>query len=114
MTLSRSLSAAALLAATVLPAHGFELRGVGFDEDGRLPEAAVLDGFGCTGPNRSPALEWTSPPPGTGSLALTMYDLDAPTGSGFWHWIVLGLPPAAGGLAEDAGNAARRRCRRGR
>ncbi|WP_027134716.1 YbhB/YbcL family Raf kinase inhibitor-like protein [Geminicoccus roseus] len=106
MTLSRSLFAAALLVAGVLPAQAFELRGVGMAGEGQLPETAVLDGFGCTGPNHSPALEWTAPPPGTRSLALTMYDLDAPTGSGFWHWIVLGLPPQARGLAEDAGNPA--------
>jgi Raf kinase inhibitor-like YbhB/YbcL family protein len=49
-------------------------------------------GFGCAGGNRSPTLRWEDPPAGTESFTLTMYDPDAPTGSGFWHWLVCNLP----------------------
>ena len=45
----------------------------------------VFDGFGCTGPNLSPALEWSGAPEGTNSYILTVHDPDAPTGSGFWR-----------------------------
>jgi Raf kinase inhibitor-like YbhB/YbcL family protein len=104
MTALHRFSAAMLMAMTALPAGAFELRITDIAADGTLPDGAVLNGFGCSGANRSPALAWTDPPAGTRSLALTMYDPDAPTGSGFWHWIVLGLPPTAGTLAEGAGD----------
>jgi Raf kinase inhibitor-like YbhB/YbcL family protein len=54
----------------------------------------------------SPALAWSNAPAGTKSFALTMYDPDAPTGSGFWHWTVLNIPGSATGLAQGVGNAA--------
>jgi Raf kinase inhibitor-like YbhB/YbcL family protein len=65
----------------------------------------VLNGFGCSGGNVSPELRWSNVPPGTQSLALQMYDPDAPTGSGFWHWAVYNIPPSATGLARGAGNS---------
>jgi hypothetical protein len=55
----------------------------------------VFDGFGCTGQNITPLLSWSDPPAGTQSFALTVYDPDAPTGSGWWHWIAYNLPAAS-------------------
>ena len=46
----------------------------------------TLNGFGCSGQNISPELQWSGLPSGTKSLALQLYDPDAPTGSGFWAW----------------------------
>ena len=66
----------------------------------------VLNGFGCKGENVSPALQWSNVPPGTKSLALQVYDPDAPTGSGFWHWAIYNMPASASGLAQGAGNGA--------
>jgi Raf kinase inhibitor-like YbhB/YbcL family protein len=66
----------------------------------------VLNGFGCKGQNISPALEWRNLPAGTKSLALQVYDPDAPTGSGFWHWAVYNMPATTTGLAQGAGNRA--------
>jgi len=65
----------------------------------------VLNGFGCTGGNVSPELSWSNVPPGTQSLALQVYDPDAPTGSGFWHWAVYNIPPTETGLPRGAGNS---------
>ena len=57
-----------------------------------LSHAQVYNGFGCTGENISPHLSWKNLPEGTKSLALTLYDPDAPTGSGWWHWVAFNIP----------------------
>ncbi len=70
--------------------------------DGKMPAAQVLNGFGCTGGNLSPALHWTGAPEGTQSFVVLIHDIDAPTGSGFWHWAVFGLPGGTTDLAAGA------------
>jgi Raf kinase inhibitor-like YbhB/YbcL family protein len=65
----------------------------------------ILNGFGCTGGNISPQLAWSNPPAGTQSFTLQVYDPDAPSGSGFWHWAVYNIPASATGLPRGAGNA---------
>ena len=73
---------------------------------GTFENKFVLNGFGCTGGNVSPSLQWSGVPAGTKSLALQMYDPDAPTGSGFWHWAVYNIPATTTSLAQGAGNSA--------
>ncbi|SFK58588.1 YbhB/YbcL family Raf kinase inhibitor-like protein [Rhodanobacter glycinis] len=73
-------------------------------EGGVLPLAQVSDATGYQGGNRSPRLAWEDVPEGTGSLVLTMYDPDAPTGSGFWHWVVVDISPQATELPAGAGS----------
>jgi Raf kinase inhibitor-like YbhB/YbcL family protein len=60
--------------------------------------------FGCTGDNISPSLKWSGAPDGTKSFAINLYDPDAPTGSGFWHWVVFNIPVSTTSLPADAGN----------
>ncbi len=61
--------------------------------------------FGVDGGNTSPPLQWDAPPADTQSLALTVYDPDAPTGSGFWNWVVVNIPVDARSLPRNAGKA---------
>ncbi|WP_034058524.1 YbhB/YbcL family Raf kinase inhibitor-like protein [Lacinutrix jangbogonensis] len=63
-----------------------------------------FNGFGCTGENQSPQLSWKNAPEGTKSFAVTMYDPDAPTGSGWWHWVVFDIPNTTTELLSGAGN----------
>lgn len=71
---------------------------------GEATETEEFNGFGCTGKNQSPQLSWVNAPEGTKSFAITMYDPDAPTGSGFWHWVVFDIPSNVDELVANAGD----------
>src|SRR5215218_4878651 len=68
------------------------------------PDQYVFNNFGCSGANHSPALSWSGAPKDTKSFAITVYDPDAPTGSGWWHWVVFNIPANVTELKPDAGN----------
>jgi Raf kinase inhibitor-like YbhB/YbcL family protein len=73
---------------------------------GRIASEQAANLFGCTSPNVSPALAWSGAPKATKSFAISMYDPDAPTGSGFWHWWVVDIPPDVTSLPKGAGSGA--------
>jgi Raf kinase inhibitor-like YbhB/YbcL family protein len=74
----------------------FELTSPAFDEGQPIPRK-----HSCDGENVSPALDWSSPPDGTRSLALIIHDPDAPSGD-FVHWVAWGIDPGDNGLGEGA------------
>ncbi|MBX2855971.1 MAG: YbhB/YbcL family Raf kinase inhibitor-like protein [Rhodobacteraceae bacterium] len=102
----RALIAAALLSialpVTPVLAEEFTLASEDISEGGTLDNSFVFQGFGCEGGNISPQLSWSGAPEGTKSFAVTAYDPDAPTGSGWWHWSVLNLPADAVALPRGA------------
>lgn len=82
----------------------FSLTSPDLEDGARLPQWARSGIAGAGGDDRSPALQWSGAPEGTKSFALTMYDPDAPTGSGWWHWAVHGIPAETHELAQNAGD----------
>ncbi|MDS4014864.1 MAG: YbhB/YbcL family Raf kinase inhibitor-like protein [Candidatus Accumulibacter sp.] len=101
-----SLGLTLALAALGVQAGDFTLVSPQIKPQGMINAQQVYNGFGCTGENVSPALEWKNPPPGTKSFAVLVHDPDAPTGgSGWWHWLVINLPAGASGLPLAAGKA---------
>ena len=104
----RSLAVASALTCALwasASAAEFKLSSPTIKPGSTLSDAQVFNGFGCTGKNVSPTLTWSGAPAGTMSFALTVYDPDAPTGSGWWHWVVYNIPANATELPEGAGTA---------
>lgn len=81
----------------------FKLTSADVAANSTIKNKQVFNGFGCSGDNVSPALSWNGAPAGTQSFALTVYDPDAPTGSGWWHWVVINIPANVTSLGAGAG-----------
>ncbi|MEQ7123247.1 YbhB/YbcL family Raf kinase inhibitor-like protein [Actinopolymorpha sp. B11F2] len=87
----------------------FDLTSTDISDGAGLPTPQLSGIFGAGGEDTSPQLAWTGFPERTRSFAVTVYDPDAPTASGFWHWVVYNLPvsvtelPTGAGAADGAG-----------
>lgn len=100
-------AASLLLASAAMPARAEMVLASTDIQDGQmLPMAQVFNSFGCTGENKSPQLSWTGVPENAKSLALTVYDPDAPTGSGWWHWVAFNIPVSVSALDTAASKSA--------
>ncbi|MCP2073241.1 UNVERIFIED_ORG: Raf kinase inhibitor-like YbhB/YbcL family protein [Pseudomonas lini] len=86
-------------------AADFSLTSQDIADNRPLTRREVFQGFGCEGGNTSPELSWANAPAGTRSYAITVYDPDAPTGSGWWHWTVFNLPASLHSLPSGAGSS---------
>jgi Raf kinase inhibitor-like YbhB/YbcL family protein len=102
--MKKNLLAAALLgAASLAQAAAFTLTSPDIKANAMIDKKFEFNGFGCSGENKSPALKWIGAPKAAKSFAVTVYDPDAPTGSGFWHWMVVNVPANVTELPADAG-----------
>jgi len=104
---SLGLLASLLFASTVTDAAAakFKLSSPDIKRHATIDEKYVFNAGGCTGGNASPALSWSGAPEGTKSFVVTVFDPDAPTGSGFWHWVMFNIPASVTGLPGGAGAA---------
>jgi len=93
------------LGSSAANAQSMTLTSSDIKEGGTIVNEQVFKGFGCTGGNISPALSWSGAPSGTKSFAITCFDPDAPTPSGFWHWLLVGIPADVTSLDAGAGTA---------
>jgi len=111
---ARSIAAAAFIVAFGFGALGASAAGAqsmtvtspDIKDGATIANEQVFKGFGCTGENKSPALSWNGAPSGTKSFAVSIYDPDAPTGSGWWHWVVYNIPAGTTSLPKNAGDPA--------
>jgi Raf kinase inhibitor-like YbhB/YbcL family protein len=97
--------AALLGAANLAQAADFRLSSPEIKAGTMIDKKFEFNGFGCAGENKSPALQWEGAPKDAKSFAVTVYDPDAPTGSGWWHWSVINIPASVTELKSDAGAA---------
>jgi Raf kinase inhibitor-like YbhB/YbcL family protein len=104
--MKRTLLAGALAGTALLAqAAGFTLSSPDIKANSTIDKKFESNIFGCSGENKSPALKWSGAPKDTKSFAVTVYDPDAPTGSGWWHWFVVNIPANVTELPADAGAA---------
>lgn len=96
------LIAAALFMSYALQAQIFTLRSDELGGQASLRQVANI--FGCKGENISPQLSWVNAPEGTQSFAVTIYDENAPTGSGWWHWLIFDIDKSVTELKSGAGD----------
>lgn len=85
---------------TLIPTFTLKSKELG----GQFTNKHYANSMGFSGENKSPQLYWENAPKETQSFAVTIYDMDAPTGSGFWHWLVFNIPANVYELESDAGD----------
>ena len=78
----------------------FDLTSPDLQNNHAFSQAEIANVFGCNGGNQAPRLQWRGAPAGTKSFVVTMFDPDAPTGSGFWHWLTWDIPASATSLGS--------------
>ena len=96
-----------LFCAVSASAADLTVRSSSLSSGGTIGIKYVANGLGCSGGNVSPEIQWKDVPKEAKFFAVTMFDPDAPTGSGWWHWGVINIPSNVFSLAEGAGSSKR-------
>jgi Raf kinase inhibitor-like YbhB/YbcL family protein len=104
MALAAAVVAFSALSASAALAQSMSVTSAEVSDGATITDAQVANVFGCKGGNISPSLKWSGAPSDAKSFAITAYDPDAPTGSGFWHWVVFNIPVGTTSLPKNAGS----------
>jgi phosphatidylethanolamine-binding protein (PEBP) family uncharacterized protein len=99
--------AVSVLGSSAAIAQNMTLTSSDLKEGGTIVNEQVFRGFGCAGGNVSPALSWSGAPSGQASPSASTIR-NAPTGSGWWHWVVFNIPPGTTSLPKGAGDVKKR------
>jgi hypothetical protein len=83
-------------------AADFSVQSSSWPDGATMKDTYVYNSFGCKGNNVSPQVSWSNAPDATKSFAVTVYDPDAPTGSGWWHWTLFNIPATVSQINEGA------------
>lgn len=97
-----SVASLSLISLNAFAAGKFTLSSDDLKANAQIGEEFVYNGMDCSGQNVSPELHWANAPKGTKSFAVTSYDPDAPTGSGWWHWVTYNIPASISKLEKGA------------
>lgn len=90
--------------ARLAPLPAFTLTSTDVSQGQQMPKPQLSGLFGAGGEDISPQLAWSGFPEGSKSFIVTMFDPDAPTPSGFWHWAVADIPASVTELPTGAGS----------
>lgn len=82
---------------------GFVIQSSDIQSNSTISNKHVFNSFGCMGENIFPQISWKNAPKETKSFALTVYDPDAPTGSGWWHYVAINIPATYSELPANFG-----------
>src|SRR5271154_880086 len=104
MALGVMVAAFGVLSMSVASAQNMTVTSSEVSDGSTIKDAQVANVFGCKGGNISPSLSWSGAPSGTKSFVITNFDPDAPTGSGFWHWVVFNIPAGTTSIPKNAGD----------
>jgi Raf kinase inhibitor-like YbhB/YbcL family protein len=94
------------LIGTAAGAEPFQVNVAGLKANDVVPARSVYNHGGCSGENISPEISWSGVPASAKSLAIVVWDQDAPVSGGFYHWVIANLPVETKKLSEGAGNVA--------
>jgi Raf kinase inhibitor-like YbhB/YbcL family protein len=85
-------------------AEPFQVNVAGLKANDTVPDRFLYNHAGCAGQNLSPEISWTGVPATAKSLALVVWDQDAPVSGGFYHWVIVNVPVSMRKLPEGAGD----------
>ena len=108
-TLLRIIAGWCVLCAHLFASEEFRLASPVWHNGGDVPLENVYNRSGCNGGNLSPEISWSGAPSGTGSFAVTIFDLDAPKPGGWAHWVLFNIPPNVSKLEAGAGTEGSKR-----
>ena len=97
------------LAGSASGAEPLQVNVAGLKANDTVPDRFLYNQAGCAGQNISPEISWIGVPAAAKSLALVVWDQDAPVSGGFYHWVIVNIPVSTRKLPEGSGDVTTRK-----